>query len=176
MGSLSQIEDQWQRRATAAAIASARNVVGPDGLNGKASVGSLSDTEWGWIVCAVIFGWITVRAQQAVSDGSPSEITIRTIGGADPEPWRYGAIESILPGFADIPGLDWEKPLAQWSKKEIITMLHNGYRLVDAAIAAQAETDRFMFGTAEKEAREISAANGGGLYAPGEELEAALFP
>lgn len=172
---MSKIEEEWQRRATAAAIASARNVIGPHGLDAKASVGSLSDTEWGWIVTAVIFGWVTVRAQQAVSEGSAYEITIRTIGGADPEPWRFGAIEAILPGFADIPGVDWSKPLAEWSKAEIITMLHHGHRMIEAAIAAQGETDRFMFGSPEKEAREISAANGGGLFAPGE-LSEALFP
>ena len=175
MGQLSKLEDAWQRRATDAAIASARKVVGQNGLNAKAMVGSLSDQEWGCIVTSVIFGWITVRAQQAVAEGSPSEITIRTIGGADPEPWRQGAIESILPGFADIPGLDWEKPLAQWSKQEIVTMLHHGHRLIEAAIAAQGETDRFMFRSAAEEAREISAANGGGLFAP-DELTEACFP
>lgn len=172
---LSNTENDWHSRATSAAIAAAREVIGKDGLNAKASIGSLSDVEWGWIVAAVIFGWIKVRAQQAVAEGSPSEITIRTVGDADPEPWRYGAIESILPGFADSPGLDWGKTLAQWSKKEIVTMLHHGHRLIEAAIVAQSQTDRFMFRSAEEEAREASAANGGGLYAPGE-LSEAGFP
>lgn len=175
MGGLSNIETEWHCRAVSAAIAAARDVIGKDGLNAKASVGSLSDTEWGWIVAAVIFGWIKVRAQQAVVEGSPSEITIRTVGNVDPEPWRYGAIESILPGFGDIPTLNWGKPLEQWSKKEIITMLHHGHRLIEAAIAAQSQTDRFMFRSAEEEAREANAANGDGLYAPGE-LSAAGFP
>jgi hypothetical protein len=36
-------------------------------------VGRLSDVQWGWIVTAVLFAWIGVRAQQAASEGSDIE-------------------------------------------------------------------------------------------------------
>jgi hypothetical protein len=63
---LSQQEDDWGRRATAAAIAAARSVVLSDGaaINMNAPVGRLSDVEWGWVVSTVIFAWIRTRASR----------------------------------------------------------------------------------------------------------------
>ena len=53
--SLSALEDQWQRDATAAAIAGARGVVQMDGpIPPGTPIGRLSDTEWGWIVAAIL--------------------------------------------------------------------------------------------------------------------------
>jgi hypothetical protein len=81
---LSAYEDAWQRRATAAAIAAARNIVlGDDAaINMNAPVGWLSDTEWGWIVGAVIFAWIRVRAEQAAAEGVDVERVVRGTGFA----------------------------------------------------------------------------------------------
>ena len=65
-------------------------------------VGGLSDVEWGWIVTAVLFGWIKIRAEQATeqrhrrrkqrSVGPPGSIRIRG---------TLGAIAAILPELAD---------------------------------------------------------------------------
>ncbi len=69
--SLSAIEDQWQRDATAAAIAAARRVIQADGpIPPGTPVGRLSDTEWGWIVAGVLFAWISKRAEQAAAEQS----------------------------------------------------------------------------------------------------------
>jgi hypothetical protein len=55
--SLCALEDEWQRRATAAAITGARGIVQAGGpIPPGTPIGWLSDVEWGWIVAAVLFG------------------------------------------------------------------------------------------------------------------------
>src|SRR5262245_49052073 len=67
--SLSALEDEWQRQATTAAIEAARGVVKLDGpIPPGTPIGRLSDTEWGWIVAAILFGWISTRAHQAAAE------------------------------------------------------------------------------------------------------------
>src|SRR5262249_39073222 len=88
--SLSAIEDQWQRDATAAAIAGARGVVHMDGpIPPGTPVGRLSEMEWGWIVAAILFAWISMRARQATAEQLDIEQTIR-MTALDPQPWDAG--------------------------------------------------------------------------------------
>jgi hypothetical protein len=95
--SLSAIEDAWQRQATADAIAAARGVVQMDGpIPPGTPIGRLSDTEWGWIVAAVLFAWISARAQQAAAENFDAEQTIRLLA-VDPQAWDAGAVAAILP-------------------------------------------------------------------------------
>ena len=97
----SAIEDAWQRRATDAAIAAARGVVKHDGpIPPGTPVGRLSDIEWGWIVAAILFGWISTRAQQATAEQLDTEQTIR-MTGLEPDPWDAGAVVAILPELAE---------------------------------------------------------------------------
>src|SRR5215468_4563384 len=92
----SAIEDQWQRDATAAAIAAACGVVQMHGpIPPGTPIGRLSDTEWGWIVAAVLFAWISKRAEQATAEQIDTEQLIR-MTALDPEPWDAGAIATIL--------------------------------------------------------------------------------
>jgi hypothetical protein len=122
--SLSALEDKWQRDATAAAIAAARNVIRTDGpIPPGTPVGRLSDTEWGWIVASVLFAWIGKRAEQAVSEQIDTERLIR-MTALDPQPWDAGAVAAVLPDLADAcSGLDWSKPLTTWPKDDIIEFL-----------------------------------------------------
>src|SRR5262249_26999387 len=88
---LSAIEDQWQRDATAAAIAAARGVAQMGGpIPPGTPIGRLSDTEWGWITSGVLFAWISKRAEQAAAEQLDTEQTIR-LTAHDPEPWDAGA-------------------------------------------------------------------------------------
>jgi hypothetical protein len=97
-------------------------------------VGRLSDVQRGWIVAAVLFAWIRVRAEQAASEGSDVELTIRDgVNGA----WDTGAIARILPALADMPGIEWSKPLADWSHEQIIAFLAKALGLVQQAMAAR---------------------------------------
>jgi hypothetical protein len=99
--SLSALEDQWQRDATAAAIAGARGVVQMDGpIPPGTPIGRLSDTEWGWVVAAILFAWIGKRAEQAAAEQLDTERLIR-MTALDPQPWDAGAVAAILPDLAD---------------------------------------------------------------------------
>jgi hypothetical protein len=133
--SLSAIEDAWQRQATAAAIAAARAVVNGDAIKPMTPVGRLSDTEWGWIVASIIFGWIQERATQATSNGLDTEKTIQKTG-LDPDPWDAGAIAAILPELADAP-VDWNASLSDLSRDEMIQFLGAAYTLIGKAMLAR---------------------------------------
>src|SRR5690349_9987897 len=90
------LEDAWQRRATAAAIGAARQVVQIDGpIPPGTPIGRLGEVEWGWIVAAILFGWIATRAEQAATEQLDTEFTIR-MTGLDPDPWDAGAVAAIL--------------------------------------------------------------------------------
>jgi hypothetical protein len=138
MGALSEQEDDWGRRATAAAVAAARGVVlGEDGaINKNAPVGRLSDVEWGWIVSAAIFGWIRTRAEQAATEEIDTEQAIR-MTGLDRNPWDAGAIGAILPELAKCRGVDWSKPLNDWSRETMIEFLLETLRLVRRGMIAR---------------------------------------
>ena len=110
MGEITKHENEWQDRATAAAIKAARRIVVGDAavIPMMMPVGRLSEVQWGWIVAAVLFAWISVRAQQATCEGHDIEKSLRE--GLD-NAWDAGAIASTLPALADTPGIDWSKPL-----------------------------------------------------------------
>ena len=51
-------ENNWDDKATAAAIAGARKVVSGSTPLMNTPVGRLGDQQWGWIVTGAIFGWV----------------------------------------------------------------------------------------------------------------------
>ena len=167
--SLSALEDQWQRDATAAAISAARQVMlGP--IPPGAPIGRLSDTEWGWIVAAILFAWISVRAQQATAENLDTERTIR-MTALDPQPWDAGAVAATLPELADAcSGLDWSKPLAAWPKDDIVEFLLKAMPLVRKAMIARDISDKGITRTASAAtiARQTNAAAGWPLMTPDE--------
>jgi hypothetical protein len=170
--SLSALEDQWQRDATAAAIEAARGVVQMDGpIPPGTPIGRLSDTEWGWIVAAILFAWIGVRAQQAAAEQLDTERTIRMIA-LDPQPWDAGAVAAILPELADACAdiLDWSKPLAQWPRETIVEFLLKAMPLIRRAVIARDFSDKGVTrkASASTIARQANAAGGGPLMTPDE--------
>jgi hypothetical protein len=164
-------EDEWQRRATAAAISAAKDVLG-DGLNSRAPIGSLSEIEWGWIAAAIIFGWIKVRAEQAVAEGTSYDSTIQRALHRDPAPWEAGAIETILPKLGSLKDIDWSKPVGEWSKGQIVGFAWQIYKMTDAALQARDDGanagPKIVRFSREKMERENSAANGGPLFSKSE--------
>ena len=169
--SLSALEDQWQRDATAAAIAGAKGVVQIGGpIPPLTPIGRLSETEWGWIVAAILFSWITVRAQQAASEQLDTERTIRMIA-LDPQPWDAGAIAAILPELADAcPGIDWSKPFTAWSRDTVIGFLLTAMRFIRKAMIARDMSDKGITrqAGASQIARQANAAAGGPFLDPTE--------
>ena len=169
--SLSAIEDQWQRDATAAAIAGARGVVQMGGpIPPGAPVGRLSDVEWGWIVAAVLFGWIGKRAEQAAAEQLDTEQLIR-LTAHDACAWDAGAVAAILPELADAcSDLDWSKPLTAWSREDITKFLLRSMPLIRKAMIARDLSDKGVSrkSSATTIARQANAAAGGPLMTPDE--------
>jgi hypothetical protein len=169
--SLSALEDQWQRDATASAVAAMRGVVqmsGPIPLG--TPVGRLSDTELGWMFSAGLFAWICKRAEQAAAEQLDTEQCIRLIA-LDPQPWDAGAVMVILPELAAAcPDIDWSKPLAQWSRETMAEFLLTAMRLIRKAMIARDQSDKGISrkSSASMIARQVNAAAEGPLMTPDE--------
>ena len=166
----SAIEAIWQRRATAAAIAAARKVVNVDGVIPPGTpIGRLGDTEWGWLVASVLFGWIATRAEQATAEQIDTELAIR-MTGLDPEPWDGGAVIAVLPELAETPGIDWSKPIGGWPRETMVEFLLTAMRLIRKAMIARDISDRGITrkSNADVIARQANAAAGGPLMTPDE--------
>jgi hypothetical protein len=99
-------------------------------------IGRLTDTEWGWIVTAILFGWISERATQATANGLDTEKTIRDVR-CEPRPWDAGAIGTILSELAADVSIDWTVPLVELSRDEMIAFLGAAYTLIDKAMQAR---------------------------------------
>jgi len=164
--SLAALEDQWQRRATAAAIEAARGVIQENGpIPPLTPIGRLSDTEWGWILAAVLFAWISVRAEQATAEDLDTERTIRMMA-LDPQPWDVGAVVAILPDLANAcPDIDWSQPLAQWPRETMVEFLLKAMPLIRKAMIARdlGEKGITRKSSASTIARQTNAAAGGPL-------------
>jgi hypothetical protein len=137
------VEEEWQRRATAAAIESARKTIGGAVPTGT-PVGKLSDHELGWLVMSGICAWISKRAEQATAEGfnlSVVEEALRNTG-TTPAPWDAGAVAAILPDLAAVPGIDWGKSLSDWSRDEMVSFLCTTFDLIKQAMAARDAVDK----------------------------------
>jgi hypothetical protein len=136
MSELVKKEDEWGRKATSAAITSAREVVESNIKLTNAIVGKLSDVEWGWIIAAAIFGWIKTRCEQAAVEGlDPEEAVRRT--ARTPSPGEVAAVHAILPRIADLAAIDWAQPLSAWSKDDMTGFLLLARQLIGEAESAQ---------------------------------------
>jgi hypothetical protein len=131
MGRLSEQEDAWQAEATAQAVAEARGIAQSQLANTPA--GKLNDQQMGWIISAALFAWIRTRYQQAVAEGLDQEAHVTRM---DPSPCDSAIVRSILSKLADQATIDWSKPLASWSKKEMADFVELAWRLIDEAKAA----------------------------------------
>jgi hypothetical protein len=153
---LTRQENDWQDRATAAAVAAARRVVcADDPIRTATPIGRLSDVQWGWIVAAVIFAWIAKRAEQATAEGLDTERTVR-MTGYEPDPWDAGAVATILPDLADTPGVDWATPLNDWPRETMVAFLTAALALVHKATIAR----DFGGGTITRKAADLNDAVG----------------
>ena len=163
-------EDAWQRQATAAAIAAAQGVVNHGGpIPPGTPIGRLGEIEWGWLVAAILFGWISTRAQQAAAEQLDAEQTIR-MTGLDPDPWDAGAVAAILSELANTPGIDWSKPLAEWPRETMVEFLTAALALMRKAVIARDLSAKGVTrqSSANTIARQANAAAGGPVMTPDE--------
>jgi hypothetical protein len=165
------LEDEWQRRATAAAIEAARGVITLGGPIPPATpVGRLADVELGWLLAAMLFAWVRARAEQACCEQLDTEQCIR-LTGLDPEPWDAGCVAAVLPELAAAcPGIDWSQPLTTWPKDTMIEFLLIAMRLIRKAMIARDLSDKGISRQAGAAtiARQANAAAGGPLMTPDE--------
>jgi hypothetical protein len=132
-------------------------------------IGRLGETEWGWLVAAILFGWISTRATQATAEEVDTERCVR-MTGLDPEPWDAGAVAAILPELAEIPDINWSKPFGEWPQDVVINFLITAMRLIRKAMIARDISDRGVTqkSSASTIARQANAAAGGPLMTPDE--------
>jgi hypothetical protein len=164
IASISAENDAWLRRAIVASIARAKDLVAPQGpIRSTTQVGKLSDSEWGWIVSTVVWGWISTRSEQAASEGLDPERAIRTTR-VDPDPWGTGAIRAILPELAkSCADFDWTKPANTWSKDELTQFLSTAFTLIQRAFAARDAVEKQIAGkpiNADTTARQLNGSIG----------------
>ena len=137
MNEISKMENEWQDKATAAAIAAVRKIaLNSSGLPPTTPVGRLSDLQWGWLVTAAIFGWIQTRCEQAIEEGLDQEQAVR-LTGLSPSPCDVAVVTAILPTLADNAGIDWTLPLKAWSNDLMANFLLQAWRLIAAAETAR---------------------------------------
>jgi hypothetical protein len=149
------------------AIEQARAVVSGGAVPPNTPVGRLSDVEWGWIIAAVLFGWISTRAEQATDSGIGLEQSIRAVN-LDPDPWDAGAIAAILPELA-ASEVDWNQSLAGLSRDDITSFLADAFNLIRKAMVARDRGQGLVTRRPpDVTARETLAAMGGPLMTPDE--------
>ena len=163
---MAKADDQAIRGATEAAIASVRSLLSGNksAINPRAMVGSLSDTELGYVVTSDVFAWIKAKAEAHMKNGAVAiEWAIKTMN-QNPEPQEAGAVASILPALANVDGVDWSKPLSDWSKEEIGRLIWEGYHLVSIALDELSDNmPAVVRRSIDQTEREFSAAHGGPL-------------
>lgn len=164
-------DDLAIKDATEAAIASVRSLLN-NGINPRAMVGTLSETELGLIVTSAVFAWIKSKSEAYFKYGVASvDHGIRTMG-KDPEPTEAGAIGQIMSKLAE-QDLPWEKPVTDWSKDEMTRLAWSAHKLVSVALDEVKENmpNVVRRSLAETE-REYNAAHGGPLMTQDEMGEA----
>src|SRR5262249_6419744 len=133
-------------------------------------IGRLSDTEWGWILAAMLFAWICKRAEQAAAEQLDTEQTIR-LTALDPEPWDAGAVAAILPDLANgCAIIDWSQPLTAWPRETMVEFLLTAMRLIRKAMIARDLSEKGITrqSSASTIARQANAAAGGPRMTPDE--------
>jgi hypothetical protein len=172
ISAISAEQDDWTRRAYAASVAAAKDLVGDQGpIRSNIAIGRLDDSAWGWVASAVIWGWVSTRAQQAASEGWSLEETVCRIG-LEPCPWDTGGIIGILPKLAEAcPDFDWSQPASAWSKETLAGFLLAAFNLIQRAMIARDVVEERLAGkpiNAEVTARQVNAAAGNPLMTPDE--------
>jgi hypothetical protein len=166
----SAIDDLWQRRATAASIVAARDLIAGGVIPPATPINRLSDIELGWFTAAVLFAWIKTRSEQATAEGWNMELTLR-LTALDPQPWDSGAVQSVLPELANLQGVDWSKPIMSWPKDMMVKFLLEAMKLITAAmIARDIGGGVATKGKSLEEMQRIASAEAGGPLMTPEEL------
>jgi hypothetical protein len=102
-------KDSEFRQALAKATKAARDTAITPSIPPDMTIRDLGDREWLWIISAAIFAW-TDAQRDSMRNG-------------------YDGVDGILPKLGELP-LDWNKPLKDWSKEEIVGFITKAIGLV----------------------------------------------
>lgn len=137
MNEVTKKEDEWQRKATEAAIAAARKIaLNSTGLPPMTAIGRLSDHQWSWLITGGIFAWIQTRVEQAIEEGLDQEQAVRATG-LTPCPADVAVVRSILLTLGENAGIDWSQPVAAWSTDVMVSFLLLAWQLIKTAEIAR---------------------------------------
>lgn len=144
MGGVAKISFEEREMAYSAAIAMAKECIGPDDdlmlLNANAKLGTLSDQEWRKLAHAMVSGWICARSRQLTVERFGDE-TFFLATGEVPEAVELGTCESTLPALGDLVeklGLG-SKPINDWMKGQVLLFIWTAAELVEQARVARDE-------------------------------------
>lgn len=144
---MGELDEKWQQRTEFEVVKALKGNIDGEFLTAKTPLGSLNHQEWAGIGWTAICTWISVKAQEAVDNGTPQGLSLRTIPLQDPEPWEAGTIEACLPALGELVGeIGVDKPIGAYSKAEILKLLWTGIKLYRAAEAGRdiAETGALL--------------------------------
>jgi hypothetical protein len=164
ISAISAENDAWLRRATAAAVAKVKELIGQKELiRSDTPAGWLSQAQLTWIVSAAVWAWIAVRSEQAATEGLDPERAVR-VTGLNPNPWDLGAVKAILPQLGkECAGFNWSRPANQWTRDELAQFLLKGFDLIKHATDARDAVERQIAGepiNPDIVARQINRAGG----------------
>lgn len=140
------LDDKWQHRTEFEVVEALKRNIDGEFLTAKTPLGSLNHSEWAGIGWTAICAWISIKSQEAVDNGTPQGLSLRTIPLQDPEPWEAGTIEACLPALGDLIVELGDKPIGAYSKAEILKLLWTAIKLYKAAEAGRdiAETGALL--------------------------------
>jgi hypothetical protein len=165
---LRDFDAEWDAKATQSAIDAAREAT--ETINPRAAISSLSNVEWCWIAMGAVFAWIKTKSEHATAEGLRYDSAIVTFKpDYFPQPWDVGAVASILPALGNLKGIDWSKPIGEWSQNEIQRFAWNCYQMTNAALQARdvgsdGRISRPATSQQARAEREFSARQGGPLW------------
>jgi hypothetical protein len=142
------VEDQWTRRAIAAAVHAARTAVLDGTVMARTPIIALTEPQWTRLAAATIAGWVCARAEQASAVGLAHDELILTTGH-EPEPWDLGVVTTVMPELYRrvASKVDLFKGIGQLSRPEMIALLADAMVLLRQATAAR---DRGLRMTTER--------------------------
>ena len=162
LSAVSAEQDEWLRRAYAAAVAAAKDFVSSPGpIHSGAAIGRLGNSEWGWIASAIIWGWVATRSEQAAAEGWSLERLPEDRAQAVPVGHR-GGHRDLAEARRGLSGdFDWSQPASAWSKEELAKFLLTAFALIQrATIARDVVENQIEPTSADVTARQINAAAG----------------
>ena len=90
-------------------------------------IGYLDETDWDKIIAAAVFAWFSVRSELAFTEKFGAADTLT---GLAPDPKEFGLVLAVLPRLAELPGVDWAKPLGEWPRDDVARFLLAGHQLI----------------------------------------------